>query len=461
MVRFSNLTTRDDVPSEPTSPVGTRLYGMQPLGLGTARRESLRGYLIRLSVEHCIRPRDLVSRVLGEIDPDIAQWNYARFHAVHALTVDGPGTYARTLVAALEAATGQRGLGAHALLPWGSLLAPNGQPLLARRPRWCPDCLAESIGRDGVPYWQLRWSVALAEHCPDHGCLLCDRCGNCGHPQPGVPRRPNLGRCDHCGFSLARKEMGSRAVGEDELQKERVINDLIAVQDRLSGDPRERLVSWINDAAEAVGDGGRAGLCRAAGFQPRALNKFVQGHDCLSMTSFVRLCLGTGCNIKAVFANDRGGGYAPPSSLMQGRRRQQHGAEQRLHAGLTLREAAEANYPPTLTLVAARAGVSRGYLQYWFPEQVRILTDKRRQVQKQRRADRLRRHLALLERTVGSMLSSGEFPGRKLIERAARCEGFSLMNPGMLDAYHRLLQQGAVDSGGSGTDLSDARGGLP
>lgn len=66
---------------------GTRLFGLAPLGAGTSARESLRGYLVRLALEHSVLPRELVAKVLADIEPDVSALNYARFYARHAVTV--------------------------------------------------------------------------------------------------------------------------------------------------------------------------------------------------------------------------------------------------------------------------------------------------------------------------------------------------------------------------------------
>ena len=45
--------------------------------------------------------------------------------------------------------------------------------------RFCPYCLADSGGR-----WQLRWRLSWTFACPQHRCLLLDRCPSCG----AIPR---------------------------------------------------------------------------------------------------------------------------------------------------------------------------------------------------------------------------------------------------------------------------------
>lgn len=63
-----------------------------------------------------------------------------------------------------------------------------------RRPglQWCPSCLSA----DASPYYRLRWRLALASTCPQHGVVLVDRCHECS--APASPHRGADPLCDRC-----------------------------------------------------------------------------------------------------------------------------------------------------------------------------------------------------------------------------------------------------------------------
>lgn len=52
--------------------------------------------------------------------------------------------------------------------------------------QYCPLCLAE----DKIPFFRLRWRLALSSCCPVHSCGLLDACPTCG--QPAWPRSASL-----------------------------------------------------------------------------------------------------------------------------------------------------------------------------------------------------------------------------------------------------------------------------
>lgn len=66
----------------------------------------------------------------------------------------------------------------------------------------CPKCLSE----DPIPYFRLIWRFAFLTHCPIHGCLMVERCQNCGSPvwpanmRSLLSKRPSsFGACQICG----------------------------------------------------------------------------------------------------------------------------------------------------------------------------------------------------------------------------------------------------------------------
>lgn len=398
---------------------------------------------MRLAVEHCVRPRELVGDVLTDLEPDIARWAYASFFARYALTIDGTGHYAKTFARGLGAATGRKDLAALSMLPWSSLLPSNGQALLARRPRWCPECLRQGVRTEGGAHWQLRWSVMALDRCSEHCVVLQDRCAHCGQSQPAVPRHPLIGWCDHCLsplFDVAGADIAT-VDGRTELSNDgaRFVGQLVAMQGGLVCDPRERWLAFVERAVQSLGRGERAALCRKMGFQPRALNAWLRQRDRVSLDAVMRVCAALQRSADAVF----GGGCVPAPGRTplpgNGSPLIRHGPEVRLRAARLLGEALRQANPPTLREIAAGAGVSRGYLRYWFGDQATQLTDLRRTLMGQLRAKRAAERTAHVENAVLELVGQGKFPGRKLVESAVRRRGFSLLDAGMLDAYRAVI----------------------
>lgn len=90
--------------------------------------------------------------------------------------------------------------------------------------QFCPECLA----RDTEPYFRKSWRVAFNTMCPNHQCMLHDRCPHCGH---GVAFHRNdmkhaeyitvvsLLECHYCGFNLSQSPLWSANYFDNEAGK--------------------------------------------------------------------------------------------------------------------------------------------------------------------------------------------------------------------------------------------------
>lgn len=438
------LTSFEDEPhlAEASGPdaigQGTSLYGLTPIGSGTSARESLRGYLVRLALEHSVRPRDLVSKVLAADEPAISKLDYASFYSRHAATLDGLGTYARLFVRALQAGTGRRDLAQHTLLPLSTLLAPNGQRLLAKAPRWCPECLAADTTGHGGGHWQLRWTLVALTHCSDHGRPLHSLCPQCNKAQPVIPRKSNLWHCDHCGASLGSGLVPEPGSKQPVPRSTDIIGDLIEFGDGNVPDAGQAWLAGIERALYATDEGTRAALCRSLGLQPRALNGWIKKGQKVSLDLLISVCDGLGALPSEVIAGEQLKVRDLPSVRMTGSRKR-HSNQKRLYVKALLIAAVASERQSTLRELSTGAGVSRSYLRYWFPGLCDEIATKRAIGLASIRLRRNRWRAEVLRQAVHELLLAGVFPGRKRLEGVARRAGFSLVDSGVLAAYHCAL----------------------
>lgn len=94
----------------PPLPPRSRLYPLEPIGVGTPHVESLTGYIARLAETHCVTPKDLIMR---EIIPPQSQtepilnyyYRMNKFWIGNALTLNGISPIARQWVERLQSLT--------------------------------------------------------------------------------------------------------------------------------------------------------------------------------------------------------------------------------------------------------------------------------------------------------------------------------------------------------------------
>ena len=183
----------------------SRLYGLDPVGIGTPFVESLSGYVARLADAHAVSVGDLVGRELVAFasKPLISfgrfmKQNRATSHGFHtqAQAVNGLGESPQRRTEALEKGTHRT------MLRFLTMSAFNGvlsrQSLLRRERAWCPRCYEDWQETGKVIYEPLIWTIGLVTLCPHHLQPLVETCRLCGRQSAplAVYSRPDY--CSHC-----------------------------------------------------------------------------------------------------------------------------------------------------------------------------------------------------------------------------------------------------------------------
>lgn len=240
------------------------LAGLRPPTLWPQRPrrqpdELFSSWLRRTAIAAGVPPRGFAREVLGsgQVDPDrtvsaltLRRLALASGHAPDDLA-------AGTLWPHAHAGTG-RGMIEDAALAHGGLLLLDQRPgRRAAGVQFCPLCL----GAQACPPFRRGWRFGYEVACPDHACLLHDRCPRCGaavlplqprstDPQPGCPA---------CGLVLC-EARPVRAIGSAARQRA-----LLARLQRLvvDGDP-DRLDEAMARLAATLADAGTAVRARAA-----------------------------------------------------------------------------------------------------------------------------------------------------------------------------------------------------
>jgi transcriptional regulator with XRE-family HTH domain len=182
----------------PTLPARSRLYRLEPYGIGTPWVESLTGYITRLAEAHCVSTGILYAK---EIAPVVGKGNIFTFrltgtagYPTHA--INGLGVTAADFVRALEQLTTRHDLRYLTLLPWKAVLPPGA---LGRRGRaWCPACLGHWQATRQTVYEPLLWRIHHVTVCPIHQQRLCHVCPHCQRQIGPLDARTRPGYCSRC-----------------------------------------------------------------------------------------------------------------------------------------------------------------------------------------------------------------------------------------------------------------------
>ncbi len=186
----------------------SRLYNLEPIGVGTSYVESLTGYVSRLAIEHCITPRKLI---LAEIAPLMGRETKLSNSPIESISkvlgternrtvTNGTGLMASNLVRAMYALTLRSDLHFLTLLPWAQVLSIRG--LLRPIRAWCPTCYQEWRDKEKSIYEPLIWYIAAVKVCPIHHTILLQKCPQCHLQQLVLSGDSIPGYCNKCSHWL-------------------------------------------------------------------------------------------------------------------------------------------------------------------------------------------------------------------------------------------------------------------
>ena len=207
--------------TKPTMPARSRLYSLEPIGVGTPATESLTSYVIRLAEAHRVEKGVLISKEVRPLlgDTPIMEkedaytiekmaWMYPPF--LYSVEENGIGKGAAKQAQALEQLTLRTDLHYLTLQLWPRRFHPSGI-ILRPQQAWCPVCFEEWQAIGHPIYYPLLWTLNWAEICPQHLEFLWDRCPHeaCQRSFHWGSINQKLGYCPICGGWLGLSAISS------------------------------------------------------------------------------------------------------------------------------------------------------------------------------------------------------------------------------------------------------------
>ena len=399
-------------------PPRSTFYRLEPRGLGTAQRESLSSYLMRLAHEHCVSPSRLVDAmrlspsVPNNFDDDAWAYGY----------VSGVGVVAQAWSKAVAEMTGHATLESLTLLPLSGVVSTTG--LMSERRKWCPECLRCDQSED-IPHGRLLWEISIVEACPEHGVRLADTCGWCGLARPiwRNKRLPHL--CAVCGGPLW-KCSPRRNSNEDQLR----ISELVA---EFLNDPQFDRGAWkhaangpaafLRTAALLHFEGKTSRLASSLGISKGGMHEWCSGRHRPRFSRLVLIADRFGCSIADVLNGRAETTSSPTKRLPRVQSRRSDCDSERLNEEKARLASLSRQSPPlSLSAIARELGTYTRALRARYPDQCRRIV-KRHAADKSRR--RRKREEAIVEGiaalvTEGRISDLGEYQRLRRLTRFAR-----------------------------------------
>lgn len=437
----------DPFSSEPEDRLPPSLYALQMEGMPAAP-EGLLSWVVGLARAHCLGPRAMLRHLLAGSEQYEDIWRGSTFFERDCGTANGLGAYARMMVHLLDQALPPEAP-QMTLLGLSHLLPRNGEGLIAKNPRWCPQCLCEQARSSRRPHYPLVWSFEYYRVCHIHNTAMQEHCPACGHTQSYLPCYPSLLHCGTCGESILAPLPGGFNMEEPEasdfekwcsLALVHLVSKLGELQ---SAGSLVHLRSNVDAIVDQFTLGNRKRLCEEIGLQIYALNGWVNKNERPSLSVLLRLCHGIGLMPACIFLPDaiehvtRTGAVFSSSSSRERRPllgyRQRERIEKQLE--VVFEDAADHR---GLAAIAEQVGLSRHALKYWFPKQSKDIVHKNRTCESRRLELRYREDHDFLRAAIQRMCAEGIYPSRRRMNAALMTRRITLMRPDIFRAYEQI-----------------------
>lgn len=431
---FLDLWDASDEISRPRS----RLYSLEPLGLGTGLQEALISYLVRLANAHSVPPLVLINREIIQLTEIRFEKSSGNFSAEYAKTINLYNKYAREFSRVLGSLTCRDDLLTSTFIPWKDVFDPKGAGMLSGHPRWCTECL-QTWREENLPsYFPLHWYAHEVKLCVRHNRALQEVCPHCGRHQPFIPKHYYIDHCSQCGGWLGHSEGLHATTAEftanrfDRFAAEAIAEIIQEGANATTYATYPRLQQRLNEYAKLLANG-VAEFERTVGFRKSVINQWISSDTRPKPLQLLTLCYRLGTTPVRLLRDD----VPTPAPLIQqsfsvhsGRPRNKLTANDRKWLLAELQSIIDSpDEPISLKDACTRLGYTNNFLKYWFSQECRAISDKRKQYVSERKQEFLRLAEETAYQIVKSLLSERKRVSRRTIDQHLQQQKLSLLTP--------------------------------
>ncbi|MDZ7609407.1 MAG: helix-turn-helix domain-containing protein [Eubacteriales bacterium] len=378
--------------SHPDIPPRSRLYHLEPIGIGTPYAESLTSYISRLADAHSVYTSTLISRELTPAKarplPKVGRQPAHKFGYAYSSALNGLTDQAKKWINALELATLRNDLRFLTMLTWAEVLPAAGLMRAVRA--WCPACFEEWQRTKQPIYEPLLWSLQVVKICQFHHQYLQFKCPYCNQDSiPLLAWRSRPGYCCQCGQWLG---IPLNSVVNDEIPKSELewqiwivetVGDLLAVAPSLSSTPeKENIVRALLACADKVKGGNKAAFARTLGVSKSTMHLWCNGKAIPQIDAYLRICRRLGLKLSnlldgttLIFETAEVNHRLPLTTKKSRSSNRPFPKEQILHS-LNMVLSSNESPPPSMREVARRLGYHDKYLRLHFPDLCRCISTR-------------------------------------------------------------------------------------
>jgi hypothetical protein len=363
------------------------LFPLSLRGYGTYEIESISSYVHRVACIHHVSVGQLLNYSFG--------W-YSEKHGCHLshdygacgkiAALSRPKSSSEDLIKVLSYVTGEKNLRSGTFLPVDKALdRAVGQ--FASNIRWCPSCMQEYALAEDPGYFKLIWTLLDITHCPEHRVALIDKCPECDSHQDGFGKKTICRVCQKCGASLGWYAKPNEIIPSWEVNG----MDLVRFVDKLAKNPNinypeDGLRKLLSSVFDKAWERQEEDLLWSKIPRDEYLG-LTCGNTTVSLQVARRLSARLGVELHDLLMADSDsltGLLEPawfkdiPKEFKSKKRKTRHNRDEIFEKLLGYTSDAYKDIPLPFAQVAKLMGVSKGYLEYHFPEICKTLSERYR-----------------------------------------------------------------------------------
>lgn len=421
-------------------------FSLELAGAGTGQVESLRSYVQRLALAHCLNPKHLFDLLEQRFPFDACKSQ--SIHVLKNWDIQNHSPRGLAFLERLEAATTVP-LGQSSLARFGSVVGPSD--LLRKNWVYCPHCLAA-----GERYSRLLWDVHAVQACPVHQVRLVEVV--CGAPEElylTVPQRVSSAcDCSHCGAAgFTCNQVSPLPATEQEIWEANMVGSMLAIptEERLT---TERMLTGLRAVVTAFFDGKPVRAALDSGIARANVHYWLQWKFVPSLPGLLAICSRSGADLAALLKGEfvQVREPRPVATAVQPKRLYRKAVFSHDVVRESLLNEAQRPMPRSVAALAVLHGTNHKRLRSLFPEEVDALVAARKGATKAKQEGAFESAVATYSSAVRQLAEFGESINVKTVQKAAGLVAHSL-NPVRVRALESAMQQGSfVPQQGAGTN---------
>lgn len=413
-------------------PSRSRLYQLEPVGIGTPLVESLTGYISRLAEAHCVTPKVLISRELVSFIPKT--YKTTNLFEMRSLTgaVNGIGSMAFDLVTVLESLTLLSDLRFLTLLTWADIF-PQRRLLRSKR-AWCPYCYEEWYSsKNKVIYEPLIWFFEAVTVCHCHNKFLCQQCPYCKRDIPPLASYSRPGYCPYClewlGITANYPTSDNTQPSKEEMIWQtwfiKNLGELVATSPRLSKPlPREIVAQAFCRYVQEFFEGNTSAFARMLKIPKNKVWMWKMGKVLPELNVILKICFTLQVSVLDFLTQDTvkvNSQHCPAIAKKQVLDSSANKLEVKFNSDRTqqlLENLLQRNEQPLpMTVVAKRLGYPKRILYRHFPELCKAISGQYVKYMKESRIKRIEKCCQEVKQVVQQFYAEGVYPSEAAISK--------------------------------------------